>query len=86
VVLSRVSTGTYHLLRLCDQCLWPRRQVVSDSGHEGYLFWYLDLRFEVSTAVTMKNPVFLDAKPQFVPIMKRYVSATEPSRLMIYKV
>jgi hypothetical protein len=31
----------------------------------------------------MKNAVFWDIKTQFVPHMEHYVSATEPSRLML---
>jgi hypothetical protein len=40
------------------------------------------VRYEVFTAVTVKNAVFWDRKPQFLPHRKYYVSATEPSRLM----
>jgi hypothetical protein len=41
----------------------------------------VNVRFEVFTAVTMKNAVFWDIKTQFVLHRKHYVSATEPSRL-----
>jgi hypothetical protein len=44
------------------------------------------VRFEVFTAVTMKNAVFWDVKTQFVPHRKHYYSATEPSRLMLRKI
>jgi hypothetical protein len=44
------------------------------------------VRFEVSTAVTIKNVVFWDIKTKFVPHRKYYVSATEPSRLMLCKI
>jgi hypothetical protein len=40
------------------------------------------VRFEVLTAVTMKNAVFWDIKTQGT----HYVSATEPSRLMLCKI
>jgi hypothetical protein len=43
---------------------------------------YCYVRFEVFTAVIMKNFVFWDIKTQFVP-HRRYVSATESSQLMI---
>jgi hypothetical protein len=39
-----------------------------------------DVRYQVSTAATLKNAVFWDIKIQFVPQMKHHVSATEPSR------
>jgi hypothetical protein len=38
------------------------------------------------TAVTIKNAVFRDIKTQFVPHRKQYVSATEPSPLMLCKI
>jgi hypothetical protein len=41
--------------------------------------------FEVFTAVTMKNVVFWDIKPQFARHSK-HVSATEISRLMLSKI
>jgi hypothetical protein len=44
------------------------------------------VRFEVFAAVTMKNAVFWDIKAQVVPYRRHYVSATEPSQLMLYKV
>jgi hypothetical protein len=34
----------------------------------------------------MQNAVFWDKKIQFVPHRKHYISATEPSRLMLCKV
>jgi hypothetical protein len=42
--------------------------------------------FEVSTVETMKNVVFWHIKTQFVPHRRHYVSATEPSRLMLCKI
>jgi hypothetical protein len=36
--------------------------------------------------VTMKNAVFRDVKPQFVPHRKHDVSATKHSRLMLSKI
>jgi hypothetical protein len=44
------------------------------------------VRFEVLTAVTMKNDVFWDIKTQFVPHRRHYVSATEPSQLKLCKI
>jgi hypothetical protein len=45
------------------------------------------VRYEVFTAVTMKNAVFWDIKTQFVPHRKQhYVSASEPSWLMLCKI
>jgi hypothetical protein len=43
------------------------------------------VRFEVFTAVTTKNVVFWDIETQFV-LYRRYVSATESSRLMLCKI
>jgi hypothetical protein len=37
-------------------------------------------------AVTMKNVVFWDIKSQFVLHRRHYVSATEPSQLMLCKI
>jgi hypothetical protein len=34
----------------------------------------------------LKNVIFWDIKTQSVPHRKQYVSATEPSRLMLYKI
>jgi hypothetical protein len=34
----------------------------------------------------MKSAVFWDIKNQFVPHRKHYVSATEPIRLMLYRI
>jgi hypothetical protein len=34
----------------------------------------------------MNNDVFWDIKAQFIPHRRYYVSATEPSRLILYKV
>jgi hypothetical protein len=45
-----------------------------------------NVRFEVFTAVTMKKAVFWDIKTQFVSHRRQYVSATEPSRLMLCKI
>jgi hypothetical protein len=42
-------------------------------------------RFMVSTAVTMEKAVFWYLKAQFVPHRKHHVSATEPSRLILFK-
>jgi hypothetical protein len=36
--------------------------------------------------MTMKNAVFWDIKTQFVPHRRHYVSATEPSPLMLCKI
>jgi hypothetical protein len=44
------------------------------------------VRFEVFTAVTMKNAVFWDIKTKFVPHRKHYVSATDHSRLLLCKI
>jgi hypothetical protein len=45
------------------------------------------VRFEVSTAATMKNAVLWDIETQFVLHRRtHYLSATEPSRLMICKI
>jgi hypothetical protein len=41
---------------------------------------------EVFTAVTLKNAVFCNIKAQFVPHRRHYVSATEPSRLILCKI
>jgi hypothetical protein len=57
-------------------------QCVSVKSPEGYCY----VRFEVFMAVTMKNALFWDIKTQFIPHKKHYVSATEPSRLMPYKI
>jgi hypothetical protein len=45
-----------------------------------------NVRFEVFTAVTMENVVFWDIEPEFVPHRRHYVSASEPSRLMLCKI
>jgi hypothetical protein len=52
----------------------PRKRLPSDY-----------VRFEVFTAVTMKNAVFWDIKPQFVLHRRNYVSVTEPSQLILCK-
>jgi hypothetical protein len=44
------------------------------------------VRFEVPTAVTMKNAVFWDIKTQFVHQRKHYVSPIVPRRLMLCKI
>jgi hypothetical protein len=44
------------------------------------------VRFEVFTAVTMKNAVLRDIKTQFVPHRKLYVSLTETSHFILYKI
>jgi hypothetical protein len=44
------------------------------------------LRFEVITAVTMKNAVFWHIEPQFIPHRKQYFSATEPSLLGLWNI
>jgi hypothetical protein len=44
------------------------------------------VRFEVFTAVTMKNAVFWDIKTQFVPHRKQYFFAAEPRQLMLFKI
>jgi hypothetical protein len=41
---------------------------------------------EVFTAAIMKNTVFWDIKTKFIPHRRHYVSATEPSRLMLCKI
>jgi hypothetical protein len=43
----------------------------------------ISVRYEVFTAVTMKNAVFWDIKTQFVPHRRHYFSATESSQLML---
>jgi hypothetical protein len=48
---------------------------------------YSYVRFEVFTALTMKNAVFWDIKdPVRTSQETRYVSATDPSRLMLCKI
>jgi hypothetical protein len=49
------------------------------------LNYFPDVRFEVFTAVTMKNIVFCYIYTQFVP-HRKHVSATEPNRLMLCKI
>jgi hypothetical protein len=44
------------------------------------------VRFEVSTAVTMKNVVFWDIKTQFVPHRRYINSPLESSRLKLCKI
>jgi hypothetical protein len=44
------------------------------------------VRFEAFTAMTMKNAIFWNLKTQFVPHRKYYISATEPSWLMLCKI
>jgi hypothetical protein len=44
------------------------------------------VRFEVFTAVTMKNVVFCDIRTQFVLHRRHYFSATESSQLMLCKI
>jgi predicted DNA-binding ribbon-helix-helix protein len=44
-----------------------------------------NVKSEVFTAVTMKN-VFWDIKTQFLPHRKHNVSATETSRLILFKI
>jgi hypothetical protein len=43
------------------------------------------LRFEVFTAVTIKNAVSWDIKTQFIPHRKHYISATGPRMLTLCK-
>jgi hypothetical protein len=43
-------------------------------------------RFEDFTAVTMKNTIFWDIKPQFVITGTHHISAIGPSRIMLYKI
>jgi hypothetical protein len=47
---------------------------------------YCYVRIEVFTAVTMKNVVFWDKNPVRTSQETHYVSATEPSRLMLCKI
>jgi hypothetical protein len=49
---------------------------------------FVSLKYKVwgFHSVTMKNTVFWDIKPQFIPYKKRHVSATDPSQLMLYKI
>jgi hypothetical protein len=47
---------------------------------------HFNVRFEIFTAVTMKNGVFWDIATKFVPHRRHYVSATESSRLMLCKI
>jgi hypothetical protein len=45
------------------------------------------VKFEVFTAVIMKNAIFWDIRTQFVPQQETsYASATDPSRLMLCKI
>jgi hypothetical protein len=44
------------------------------------------MRFETFAVVTMKNVIFWDIKTQFVSQETHYMSATEPSRLMLRKI
>jgi hypothetical protein len=44
------------------------------------------VRFEVSTAVTMKNGVFWDIKPQFILHRRHITSPLESSQLMLWKI
>jgi hypothetical protein len=53
------------------------RQLGNRSPHE---------RFQIFTAMTVKNAVFRDMKTQFVRHRTHNVSATEPSRLMLCKI
>jgi hypothetical protein len=55
-------------------------------GRAGRTTSCIVVRFEVLTAVTMKNVVFRDIITKFLPQRKHYVSTTEPSRLMLCKI
>jgi hypothetical protein len=46
----------------------------------------ISVRFEVFTAVTMKNVIFCDIKTVRTSQETHYVSATESSRLMLCKI
>jgi hypothetical protein len=50
----------------------------------GVYYWYV--RFEVSTAVTMKNVVFWDIKVQFVLHRRHITSPLESSEIMLCKI
>jgi ABC-type molybdate transport system substrate-binding protein len=57
------------------------------------VLWDIKSQFEphrrhitVFAAATMKNSVLWDIKPQFVLHRKHYLSATEPSRLLLCKI
>jgi hypothetical protein len=43
------------------------------------------VRFEVITAVAMKEVIFWDIETQFIPHRRYYFSATELSRLLLCK-
>jgi hypothetical protein len=43
------------------------------------------VRFEISTAMTVKNVALWDIKAQFIP-HRKHISVTEPSRLMLCKI
>jgi hypothetical protein len=47
---------------------------VSEVAFQGQRIWNSVLRFELFTAVTMKNAVFWDIKPQFVPHRRHITS------------
>jgi hypothetical protein len=46
----------------------------------------VNVRFEISSAVTMKKAAFLDIKTEFVPHRGHYAFSTQPSRLMLCKI
>jgi hypothetical protein len=64
---------------------FPETGSISVFRRHGKVTYYI--RFEVFTAVTMRNVVFWDIKSQFVPHGRHhYVSATNPSQLMLCKI
>jgi hypothetical protein len=76
-----------------DQCrcpvfnFWKVLQVSLHTLNSAfYIVLSVNVKFEVYTAVTMKNVVFWDINTQSVPHRKHYTSATEPSRLMLWKI
>jgi TRAP-type mannitol/chloroaromatic compound transport system substrate-binding protein len=57
-----------------------RRTAVKAFGFSAeVLNWLLNVRFEVSTAVAMKNAVFWDIKTQFVPHRRHITSPVQSS-------
>jgi hypothetical protein len=82
-LLNRISSGSVVLL-----CwLHCHLQHSNSNGDASIRNGVTDLcKIWVLTDVTMKNEVFWDRKTQFVPHRRHYVSATEPTRLMLCKV
>jgi hypothetical protein len=79
------------MVALKNVVFWDiKNQLVPHRGHTTSLLpspvGYCYVRFEVFTAVTMKNSILWDKNP--VPTSQRthYLSATEPSQLMLCKI